>query len=39
MGLEGGYVDLELTDEGGRHMVLRRGRVEIRNSDLYQFQK
>jgi hypothetical protein len=29
---EGGYVDLNLTHEGGRRMVLRRDRVEIGNS-------
>jgi hypothetical protein len=29
---EGGYVDLNLTREGSRHMVLRRDRVEIGNS-------
>jgi len=29
---EGGYVDLNLTQEGSRDMVLRRDRVEIGNS-------
>ena len=32
---QGGYVDLNLTREGGRRMVLRRDRVEIGNSGLY----
>ena len=29
---EGGHVDLNLTREGGRRMVLRRDRVETGNS-------
>ena len=29
---EGGYVDLNLTREGSRRMVLRRDKVEIGNS-------
>ena len=31
---EGGYVDLNLTREGSRRMVLRRDRVEIGNSGI-----